>query len=336
MKKLFILLTAVALTGLSYSQSSRLVLVEEFTGETCGPCAASNPGFNTILDAHASNVISLKYQNNIPSAGPNFWPYAQTDISNRTTFYANNYSPHAFIDGNYWNGNAASVTSAQLNTRAAVVSPFDIEVNHTFSPAHDIIYVHTVIRATQTVASGTYYARIAVAERNVYGYTSPNGEDEYSHVMRKMLPNGTGTLLPATWAVGDSAVINEQWTVAASATSYPDPIWAMLEAIVWVQNNSTKQIMQTGHSPALIAVEKEIQLGDIKKRFDIVVYDSNTKPFMLIECKEMNVDLTPQVLNQVLRYNITLQVPYVVITNGTHCMAFNCVNNALAELTALP
>ncbi len=113
--------------------------------------------------------------------------------------------------------------------------------------------------------------------------------------------------------------------------------WVVLTPEEWVRQNFLQYLIQVKkYSPALIAVEKEIQLGDIKKRFDIVVYDSNTQPLMLIECKEMNVDLTPQVLNQVLRYNIAMQVPYLVITNGAHCMAFACNNNALTELAALP
>ncbi len=246
------------MTNLSFGQSPRLVLLEEFTGETCGPCASANPGMNAILDANESIVISLKYQNNIPSAGPNFWPYAQTDISNRTTYYANNYSPHAFIDGNYWNGNAASVTANQLTTRASVASSFEIIVTHTFSPANDIIYTHSVVRATQAVSNANLKLRTAIAERDIYGYTSPNGESEYSHVMRKMLPNGTGTALPGTWAIGDSVVTDLQWTIAASTTAYPSPIWAMLEAIVWVQDDANKQIMQTGHSPAIISIDPAI------------------------------------------------------------------------------
>ncbi len=113
--------------------------------------------------------------------------------------------------------------------------------------------------------------------------------------------------------------------------------WVLLTPEEWVRQNFLQYLIQVKkYSAALIAVEKEIQLGDINKRFDIVVYDSNTKPFILIECKEMNVDLTPQVLNQVLRYNIAMQVPFIVITNGSHCMAFACTSNGLTELPAFP
>jgi hypothetical protein len=96
-------------------------------------------------------------------------------------------------------------------------------------------------------------------------------------------------------------------------------------------------LIQVKKYPAtLIAVEKEIQLGDLAKRFDVVVYDQNTQPWMIIECKEMAVTLNEQVLNQALRYNITLQVPHIVITNGTHCFGFSAKLGVLEELSNLP
>jgi hypothetical protein len=113
--------------------------------------------------------------------------------------------------------------------------------------------------------------------------------------------------------------------------------WVVLTPEEWVRQNFLQYLIKIKkYSPALIAIEKEIKLGELNKRFDIVVYDTQLKPWMIIECKEMNVGLNKQVLDQVLRYNITLKVPYVVITNGSHCIAFECVNNQLKEQSELP
>jgi hypothetical protein len=113
--------------------------------------------------------------------------------------------------------------------------------------------------------------------------------------------------------------------------------WVILTPEEWVRQNFLQYLIEVKKYPAaLIAVEKEIQLGDLKKRFDIVVYDKASAPWMIIECKEMTVDLDKKVLDQILRYNITLQVPYLVLTNGCHCVAFECVNNKLKELKELP
>lgn len=112
--------------------------------------------------------------------------------------------------------------------------------------------------------------------------------------------------------------------------------WVILTPEEWVRQNFLQYLTQIKKYPSsLIAIEKEIQIGDVKKRFDIVVY-KNDIPWMIIECKEMNVPLDKKVLDQVLRYNIPLQVPYIVITNGTYCHAFVCENNLLKELEEIP
>ncbi|HMF70919.1 MAG TPA: type I restriction enzyme HsdR N-terminal domain-containing protein, partial [Flavitalea sp.] len=77
-------------------------------------------------------------------------------------------------------------------------------------------------------------------------------------------------------------------------------------------------------------------LGELTKRFDILVYDRNHLPWMMVECKSMGVQLDESVLLQILRYHIAIPVPYIVITNGSYCAAFQKVNGQLAELKELP
>ncbi len=113
--------------------------------------------------------------------------------------------------------------------------------------------------------------------------------------------------------------------------------WILLTPEEWVRQNFLQYLTQTKKYPAsLIAIEKEIKLGELKKRFDILVYDQNTKPWMIIECKEMQVTLDNGVLDQAMRYNISLNVPYLVITNGSYCMAMQIKDNTLVALDRLP
>ena len=57
---------------------------------------------------------------------------------------------------------------------------------------------------------------------------------------------------------------------------------------------------------------------------------------MIIECKEMSVALNTKVLEQVLRYNVALQVPYLVITNGSYCYAFEIADGHMKAIDKLP
>jgi hypothetical protein len=93
--------------------------------------------------------------------------------------------------------------------------------------------------------------------------------------------------------------------------------WLVLNEEEWVRQNFIQYLIQTLNYPAaFIAVEKEIMLGELKKRFDILVYNKEHKPWMMIECKATAINLNDSVLQQVLRYNISVPVPYIVITNG--------------------
>ncbi len=113
--------------------------------------------------------------------------------------------------------------------------------------------------------------------------------------------------------------------------------WVTLTPEEWVRQNFLQYLQLVKKYPvSLIAIEKEIKLGELKKRFDIVVYGKDSKPWMIIECKEMGVPLDKKVLDQVLRYNIILNVPYLVITNGSFCMALAVANGAFAEINDLP
>ncbi|HEY8896707.1 MAG TPA: type I restriction enzyme HsdR N-terminal domain-containing protein [Niastella sp.] len=113
--------------------------------------------------------------------------------------------------------------------------------------------------------------------------------------------------------------------------------WLRLTPEEWVRQNFMQYLLQVKQYPAsLTAIEKEIRLGELKKRFDILVFDANHQPWLMVECKGMEVALNDTVLQQVLRYNIAVPVPYLVITNGSGCVAYIRKNNQLQLLDALP
>jgi hypothetical protein len=66
------------------------------------------------------------------------------------------------------------------------------------------------------------------------------------------------------------------------------------------------------------------------------VYDQEHKPWMMVECKSTNVLLDENVLTQILRYNISVPVRFLVITNGNTCYAFDRGNGRLEALGEIP
>lgn len=112
--------------------------------------------------------------------------------------------------------------------------------------------------------------------------------------------------------------------------------WVSLTPEEWVRQNFLQYLTQVKSYPcSLIAVEREIVLGDVRKRFDIVVF-KDAKPWMIIECKEMKAELNEKVIKQILNYNIALQVEYLVITNGTSTFALQIRQNRFEWIEHLP
>lgn len=112
--------------------------------------------------------------------------------------------------------------------------------------------------------------------------------------------------------------------------------WVRLTPEEWVRQNFIHYLINQHNYPqALMSIEKEIQLEDMRKRCDIVLYQAQ-KPWMIIECKEMNVVLNDAVLRQALTYNMSLPVPYLVITNGLTAHVFKRENGILLQLETLP
>ena len=63
--------------------------------------------------------------------------------------------------------------------------------------------------------------------------------------------------------------------------------------------------------------EAGFKLGGKSFRADVLVYDRKAQPLMVVECKRPEVALTQAVLDQAIRYNVALNVKYIMITNGT-------------------
>ena len=77
-------------------------------------------------------------------------------------------------------------------------------------------------------------------------------------------------------------------------------------------------------------------VGEMVRRFDILVFSREHQPWMMVECKSTAVQLTEDVLGQALRYNIAMPVRYLVITNGVNCMAFKKQEMQLVPLDEIP
>ncbi len=113
--------------------------------------------------------------------------------------------------------------------------------------------------------------------------------------------------------------------------------WLLLTPEEWVRQNFVSYLLRSCRYPsALIALEKLIVVGELKKRFDILVYGRDHQPWMMVECKASSVPLDESVLHQLLRYHLALPAGILVITNGSESYAWEKKEGNLHELAELP
>lgn len=113
--------------------------------------------------------------------------------------------------------------------------------------------------------------------------------------------------------------------------------WLALNDEEWVRQNFIQYLIQSlGYPSSLIALEKEIRLGELSKRFDILVYDRQHQPWLMVECKAPGIPLNDDTLQQVLRYNISVPVSYLVITNGHYTLAWQKTGIDLKLIQHMP
>ncbi|MCX6218086.1 type I restriction enzyme HsdR N-terminal domain-containing protein [Spirosoma sp.] len=88
----------------------------------------------------------------------------------------------------------------------------------------------------------------------------------------------------------------------------------------WVRQHIVNLLLtHYGYPKALIRTEGGLVLNQTQKRTDVVVFDRQGQPFLVVECKAPHIPLTQSVFDQIARYNHVHKAPFVVISNGlTH------------------
>lgn len=107
----------------------------------------------------------------------------------------------------------------------------------------------------------------------------------------------------------------------------------------WVRQHFVEYLIEAKHYPAaLMANEVSLMQNGIKRRCDTLVADRQGKPLVIVEYKAPEIEITQQVFDQIVRYNMVLRAHYLMVSNGmTHyCCLIDYDNNTYAFLTDIP
>ncbi|AUS06620.1 type I restriction enzyme HsdR N-terminal domain-containing protein [Pseudotamlana carrageenivorans] len=99
-----------------------------------------------------------------------------------------------------------------------------------------------------------------------------------------------------------------------------DPIrkkFVVLQPEEWVRQHCIQYLMEVKKFPKLlINVEKELIINSLKKRYDIVVFNTDGSIHLIVECKAPKITINQNTFDQIARYNLELNASYLMVTNG--------------------
>lgn len=107
----------------------------------------------------------------------------------------------------------------------------------------------------------------------------------------------------------------------------------------WVRQHFVWFLITEKKIPSsLIVLEKGLKLNEMQKRADMLIFDKNKTPLVLVECKAASVKITQETFNQIARYNMVFNVPYLIVTNGLshYCCKIDFTKQSFSFLKDIP
>ena len=237
----------------------RKSLYEVFTSSTCGPCVGGNQNIENLFGINPNGGSNpgiwtmIKYQMNWPGSGD---PYYTSEGGSRKSFYAVTGVPRLEIDGQ-WDANPSTLSQNAID---AYQTPSFLSIDASYTLSGQTIDINATlnsIKDTMELLSNGLFYHVAILEQETDQNTGTNGETYFNFVMKKMLPSGSGTYLGAMSettpvSINKSHTFQGTYVLPPNAgsptnhsTEHSVEEFEDLMVLVWVQDNTTKKVLQS-------------------------------------------------------------------------------------------
>lgn len=248
----------LVLSSAASAQFQRIVLLEEYTSVTCGPCARAGQNLNAIMAAYPGRTVSVRYHTNfIPNPKDRFYEANKTENDARKTYYGWVGMPVIRVDGTT-EPPATNKTEVESRVTAQmdVESPIRIDVTHQLIEGNQASVTVTVTAGADGVGSGNrlrVVALEALVHDPLFANSPYNGEVEVPDIMRKFLGTTDGEAIE----MSANEIRSFTYTYAI------DPSWqsGQMYAVAFVQDDFDKAVMQAGFSPRPVSSADEPELA---------------------------------------------------------------------------
>lgn len=250
MKKIYTILFGVFAVSTTMAQVNKLPLIEHFTQASSGPCATLNPELKSTLDAYGEdNYVRISHQVFWPGYDPMNEQFPAGPKA-RVNYYGISGITETTLNGGASGSPNNVVTSSTLAAEAAKMTPYAITANQAWNGG-DIDLTISIENTTSTEVSSADILYVTLLEDHISYVSAPgsNGETDFLFVMREMYNASTGAA-GATNGAALAPIVGEGSVTYNITITPPNYVRNLneLSFAVYVQNNSSKEIMQAAKS----------------------------------------------------------------------------------------
>jgi hypothetical protein len=238
-----------------FSQTRKIVLIEEFTNANCNSCPQYDQNMTEFINNNWGNVISIQYHTWWPLADPMF-AINEAENRNRIEYYDITTIQNYAVDGDI-KGVAQNpyLLMTQTLDRFFLQSPVKIDLNATV--ANNNIDINIALTGLTNTIPQNLKLRVAILERKIVFDDVPgsNGVKEFNNLFRKMVPDINGTII-GDFSNGD--IKTYSFTQSVNSAWAP----ANLAVVAWLQNDETKEIIQSNINKPTLTIQSNEVLAD--------------------------------------------------------------------------
>ncbi len=284
----------ILITALPTFAVQRLVLLENETNTSCGPCYPADLLLDQLCDQHSDVFVAIRYHAWWPSSSDPFYVYNTSENRARINYYPAHpdgyyYTPYAWIDGIVRGGYSYSSWWNYILSRSSDESPVEIILSGSFDSNTRTGTLDVTLIGVDLIDVGNLKLRIALTESDIH-WNAPNGITVHHQTFRDMMPSATGASI--TLAQGDTVDYSQPFTCPAAL------VWSNCELVAFLQSDATREVLQTARI-TLLELEQMTSINDnveLPDRFRLEQnypnpFNSSTTIGYVLE-KEGNVRLT--------------------------------------------
>lgn len=115
--------------------------------------------------------------------------------------------------------------------------------------------------------------------------------------------------------------------------------YVLLTPEEWVRQHFIAYLIDhLGYPEGRMASEYTVDYNGMKKRCDVVGFNENLQPFLIVECKAVSIEISENTFYQIARYASTLKAKLLILTNGMnhYCAKIDVTEKKLIYLKSIP